>query len=134
MSQPPDDHRAAFRATENPRVAFTAWRVDGAVGILYGRAREMQSSLGPTRPGQRGRPGLVVTIEVRLESRAPPLRRSMVFSHESSARRLGSRRAACVRRAWCGDHFRRRAYRHPLRSDRPEIATLCHVFSLRPNA
>jgi hypothetical protein len=39
MSQPPDDHRAAFRATENPRVAFTAWWVDGAVGILYGRAR-----------------------------------------------------------------------------------------------
>jgi hypothetical protein len=51
MSQPPDDHRAAFRATENPRVAFTAWRVDGAVGILYGRARSKRGRL--TQVGRR---------------------------------------------------------------------------------
>jgi len=50
----------------NPRVAFTTWRADGAVAILYGRAREVPSSLRPARPGQSGRPRRVVTIEVQL--------------------------------------------------------------------
>ena len=50
----------------NPRVAFTSWRADGAVAILYGRAREVPSSLRPARPGQSGRPRRVVTIEVQL--------------------------------------------------------------------
>jgi hypothetical protein len=50
----------------NPRVAFTTWRADGAVAILYGRAREAPSSLRPARPGQSGRPRRVVTIEVQL--------------------------------------------------------------------
>ena len=49
----------------NPRVAFTTW-ADGAVAILYGRAREVPSSLRPARPGQSGRPRRVVTIEVQL--------------------------------------------------------------------
>ncbi len=50
----------------NPRVAFTTWRADGAVAILYGRAREVPSSLRPARPGQSGRPRRVLTIEVQL--------------------------------------------------------------------
>ncbi len=50
----------------NPRVAFTTWRADGAVAILYGRARELPGSLRKARPGQSGRPRRVVTIEVRL--------------------------------------------------------------------
>jgi hypothetical protein len=33
---------------------------------LYGRAREVPSSLRPARPGQSGRPRRVVTIEVQL--------------------------------------------------------------------
>jgi len=50
----------------NPRVAFTTWRADGAVAILYGRAREVPDSLREARPGRSGRPRRVVTIEVRL--------------------------------------------------------------------
>ena len=50
----------------NPRVAFTTWRADGAVAILYGRAHEVPGSLRPARPGQSGRPRRVVTIEVQL--------------------------------------------------------------------
>jgi hypothetical protein len=50
----------------NPRVAFTTWRTDGAVAILYGQAREVPSSLRPARPGQSDRPRRVVTIEVQL--------------------------------------------------------------------
>jgi Pyridoxamine 5'-phosphate oxidase len=50
----------------NPRVAFTTWQADGAVAILYGRAREVPGSLRPARPGQSGRPRRVLTIEVQL--------------------------------------------------------------------
>jgi Pyridoxamine 5'-phosphate oxidase len=50
----------------NLRVAFTTWRADGAVGILYGRAREAPGSLRPARPGQSGRPRRGVRFEVRL--------------------------------------------------------------------
>src|SRR5438093_4322237 len=50
----------------NPHVAFTTWRADGAVAILYGRAREDPGSLRPARPGQSGRPRRVLTIEVQL--------------------------------------------------------------------
>jgi hypothetical protein len=50
----------------NPRVAFTTWRADGAVAILYGRAREVPGSLRDARPGRSGRPRRVVTVEVRL--------------------------------------------------------------------
>lgn len=49
----------------NPRVAFTTWK-DGAVAILYGRAREVPGSLRETRPGRSGRPRNVVAIEVEL--------------------------------------------------------------------
>jgi hypothetical protein len=49
----------------NPRVSFTTWK-DGAVAILYGRAREVPGSLRETRPGRSGRPRNVVTIEVQL--------------------------------------------------------------------
>ena len=49
----------------NPRVAFTTWK-DGAVAIVYGRAREMQDSLRDARPGRSGAPRRVVTIEVAL--------------------------------------------------------------------
>ncbi len=49
----------------NPRVSFTTWK-DGAVAILYGRAREVPGSLRETRPGRSGTPRHVVTIEVRL--------------------------------------------------------------------
>jgi len=51
--------------TTNPRVAFTTWK-DGAVAILYGRAREVPGSLRDTRPGRSGMPRKVVTIEVEL--------------------------------------------------------------------
>jgi hypothetical protein len=49
----------------NPRVAFTTWR-DGAVAILYGRAREVPGSLRDARTSQSGRPRRVVGLEVRL--------------------------------------------------------------------
>jgi hypothetical protein len=49
----------------NPRVAFTTWR-DGAVAILYGRAREIPASLRDARSSQSGRPRRVVGLEVRL--------------------------------------------------------------------
>jgi len=49
----------------NPRVSFTTWK-DGAVAILYGRAREVPGSLRETRPGRSGTPRRVVTIEVEL--------------------------------------------------------------------
>jgi uncharacterized pyridoxamine 5'-phosphate oxidase family protein len=46
----------------NPRVAFTTWRADGSVAILYGRAREVPGSLrggtaGPKRPASARRDG-----------------------------------------------------------------------------
>jgi hypothetical protein len=50
----------------NPRVAFTTWRTDGAVALLYGRAREVPGSLRDARPGRSGRPRRVVSLEVRL--------------------------------------------------------------------
>ena len=49
----------------NPRVSFTTWK-DGAVAILYGRAREVPGSLRATRPGRSGSPRNVVTIVVEL--------------------------------------------------------------------
>lgn len=50
----------------NPRVAFTAWNADGAVAILYGRAREVEGSLRAARPSQSGRARRVVEFEVAL--------------------------------------------------------------------
>lgn len=49
----------------NPRVAFTTWH-EGAVAILYGRAREVPDSERDARPGRSGRPRRVVAIDVRL--------------------------------------------------------------------
>jgi hypothetical protein len=49
----------------NPRVSFTTWK-DGAVAILYGRAREVPGSVRASRPGRSGKPGKLVTIEVQL--------------------------------------------------------------------
>jgi hypothetical protein len=49
----------------NPRVSFTTWK-DGAVAIVYGKAREVPGSLRETRPGRSGAPRNVVTIEVAL--------------------------------------------------------------------
>jgi Pyridoxamine 5'-phosphate oxidase len=50
----------------NPRVAFSTWRADGAAAIVYGRAREVEGSLCPARPGRSGKPRQVVEIEVKL--------------------------------------------------------------------
>jgi hypothetical protein len=50
----------------NPRVAFTTWRADGAVAILYGHASEVPGSLREARGGRSGQPRRVVGIEVRL--------------------------------------------------------------------
>jgi len=50
----------------NPRVAFTTWRADGAVAIVYGRAREVPGSVRDTRPGRSGQPRRVVGVEVEL--------------------------------------------------------------------
>ena len=58
----------------NPRVAFTTWS-DGAVVILYGRAREVPNSVRDTRPGRSGRARRVVAIEValtRVHAMRPP--------------------------------------------------------------
>jgi hypothetical protein len=49
----------------NPRVAFTTWN-DGAVAILYGRAREVPDSLRDARAGRSGKPRKVITLEVAL--------------------------------------------------------------------
>jgi hypothetical protein len=51
---------------KNPRVAFTTWRADGAVAILYGRAREVPGTLREARPGRSGRGRKVVNVEVEL--------------------------------------------------------------------
>jgi len=48
----------------NPRVGFTTWDGNGAVVILYGRAREMPDSRRESRPGRSGRPRHTVAIEV----------------------------------------------------------------------
>jgi hypothetical protein len=50
----------------NPRVAFTTWSPNGAVAILYGRAREIPQSRRPARPGRSGKPRFVVEVEVEL--------------------------------------------------------------------
>ena len=50
----------------NPRVSFTTWRADGAAAIVYGRAREVEGSLRPARPGRSGKPRQVVEIAVKL--------------------------------------------------------------------
>ncbi len=50
----------------NPRVAFSTWRADGTAAIVYGRAREVEGSLRPARPGRSGKPRQVVEIEVKL--------------------------------------------------------------------
>ena len=50
---------------KNPRVGFTTWK-DGAVAMLYGRAREVAGSLAEARPGRSGRKRRVVTLLVRL--------------------------------------------------------------------
>jgi hypothetical protein len=50
----------------NPRVSFTTWRTDGAAAIVYGRAREIEGSMRPARPGRSGKPRQVVEIEVKL--------------------------------------------------------------------
>jgi hypothetical protein len=49
----------------NPRVAFTTWK-DGAVAILYGRAREVAGTLRDARPGRSGAARRIVTLEVAL--------------------------------------------------------------------
>jgi pyridoxine/pyridoxamine 5'-phosphate oxidase len=49
----------------NPRVGFTTWK-EGAVAILFGRAREVPGSEQEARPGRSGKPRRVVTVEVRL--------------------------------------------------------------------
>lgn len=51
---------------ENPRVAFSTWRADGAAAILYGIAREIPGSLREARHAKSGNPRRVVEIEVRL--------------------------------------------------------------------
>ena len=51
--------------TANPRVSFATWK-DGAVAILYGKAREVPESRRETRPGRSGTPRYVVTIVVEL--------------------------------------------------------------------
>jgi|SRR5688572_25659740 hypothetical protein len=50
----------------NDRVSFTTWNADGAVAILYGRAKEVEGSLRAARPSQSGRERSVVEVEVRL--------------------------------------------------------------------
>jgi hypothetical protein len=47
------------------RVAFTTWK-EGAVAIMYGRAREVPGSVQAARPGRSGKPRRIVTMEVRL--------------------------------------------------------------------
>ncbi len=69
----------------NPRVAFTTWRADGSVAILYGRAREVPGSLRGARPGQSGRPRRVVTVEVpltRIYAMRAPERQENVTAQE----------------------------------------------------
>jgi len=60
------DARRRLDLAANPRVAFTAWNADGAVAILYGRAREVEGSLREARPSQSGRRREVVEFEVCL--------------------------------------------------------------------
>lgn len=50
----------------NDRVSFTTWNGDGAVAILYGRAKEIAGSLREARPSQSGRARRVVEFDVKL--------------------------------------------------------------------
>ena len=60
-----DDTVRRLDLRANPRVAFTTWK-DGAVAILYERAREVPDSIRDARPGRSGKPRRIVTVEVRL--------------------------------------------------------------------
>ena len=63
----------------NPKVAFTTWREDGAVAIIYGRAHEITGSLRAARSGRSGKPRQVVEVEVtltRIYAMRPPERQA----------------------------------------------------------
>jgi len=51
---------------DNPRVALTTWGAHGAAAIVYGRAREVASSLRETRPGATGTPRRTVALDIEI--------------------------------------------------------------------
>jgi hypothetical protein len=51
---------------ENPHVAFSTWGPNGAVAIVYGRAKERPGSLRETRPGATGSPRRALTLEIEV--------------------------------------------------------------------
>jgi len=61
-----DDTVRRVDLARNPRVGFTTWDGNGAVAILYGRARELPDSRRESRPGRSGRPRHTVAVEVAL--------------------------------------------------------------------
>jgi hypothetical protein len=50
----------------NPRVALTTWGPDGAVAIVYGRAREVAGSERDTRPGASGRTRRTIALDIEI--------------------------------------------------------------------
>ena len=63
----------------NPRVAFSTWREDGAAAILYGRASEIPGSLREARAGRSGEPRKLVEFAVKLTriyAMRPPQRKA----------------------------------------------------------
>jgi hypothetical protein len=50
----------------DPRVALTTWGADGAVAIVYGRAREVPDSARDTRPGATGKPRRTVALDIEV--------------------------------------------------------------------
>ncbi len=49
-----------------PEVALTTWGANGAVAIVYGRAREVPGSLRDTRPGATGAARRTVTLDIEI--------------------------------------------------------------------
>lgn len=63
----------------NPRVAFSTWREDGAAAILYGRASEVPGTLREARAGRSGNPRKLAEYAVRLTriyAMRPPARKA----------------------------------------------------------
>ncbi len=49
-----------------PEVALTTWGANGAVAIVYGRAREVPGSLRDTRPGATGAGRRTVSLDIEI--------------------------------------------------------------------
>jgi hypothetical protein len=76
---------------QNPTVALTTWGPNGAAAIVYGRAREVPSSLRDTRPGATGRPRRTVALDIEVTRiYAMKARPEPPSAETSTAKKVGS--------------------------------------------